>query len=429
MTNYTPKVHLNPNLEGLGISATVAINDRSNQLRAEGKEIYKLGLGESPFPVPDPVVDALKASAHEKSYLEVKGLRELREAVAAHHMREFGIEREADDVIIGPGSKELMFVLQLVYYGDLIIPAPSWVSYAPQAKIVGRDIHWIDTRYENNWLIQAEELEQICFNDPDKPRLMIINYPSNPTGRTYSIDQLKELAEVARKHRVVLLSDEIYGKLHHDGLHKSIVELYPEGTIFSGGLSKWCGAGGWRLGLFVFPKELRWLLNGMATVGSETFTSTSSPIQYAAIAAFQQNEEIERYLIDQRRVLKALGSVLTDMLQKAGVKVKCPDGAFYLFPDFSAFSEKFIKMGISNSKEMCEKLLDDTGVAILPGSDFGRPENEFTARMAYVDFDGKKALEGVKEIPLDQSPGTKYLDKYCGKMIEAIDRICEWLNN
>ncbi len=429
MTNYTPKVHLNPNLEGLGISATVAINDRSNQLRAEGREIYKLGLGESPFPVPDPVVDALKASAHEKSYLEVKGLRELREAVAAHHVREFGIEREADDVIIGPGSKELMFVLQLVYYGDLIIPAPSWVSYAPQAKIIGRDIHWIDTRYENNWLIQAEELEQICFSDPDKPRLMIINYPSNPTGRTYSIDQLQNLAEVARKHRVVLLSDEIYGKLHHNGTHKSIVELYPEGTIFSGGLSKWCGAGGWRLGLFVFPKELRWLLNGMATVGSETFTSTSSPIQYAAIAAFQQNEEIERYLIDERRVLKALGSVLTEKLQKAGVKVKCPDGAFYLFPDFSDFSEKFIKMGISNSKEMCEKLLDDTGVAILPGSDFGRPENEFTARMAYVDFDGKKALEGVREIPLDQTPGTEYLEKYCGRMIEAIDHICKWLNN
>ncbi len=427
MTTFSPEIHLNPNLEGLGISATVAINDRSNQLRAEGKKIFKLGLGESPFPVPDPVVAALKASAHEKSYLEVQGLRELREAVVEHHIQNFNIERTPDDVIIGPGSKELMFVLQLVYYGDLIIPSPSWVSYAPQAKIIGRDIHWINTRYENNWLIQAYELEEICFKEPDRPRLMIINYPSNPTGMTYSFDQLKDLAAVARKHRVVLLSDEIYGKLHHEGTHKSIVELYPEGTIFSGGLSKWCGAGGWRLGLFVFPENLRWLLKGMTTVGSETFTSTSSPIQHAAIAAFHYNDEIEKYLTDERRILKALGMALTEKLQNAGVKVKCPEGGFYLFPDFSDFAEKFRENNIHNTKGMCEKLLEDTGVAILPGSDFGRPENEFTARLAYVDFDGKNALDGVKNIAANQIPDQKYLKKYCSGMTEAIDRICNWL--
>jgi len=296
-------------------------------------------------------------------------------------------------------------------------------------KIIGRDIHWIDTRYENNWLIQAEELEQICFKDPEKARLVIINYPSNPTGRTYSIDQLKDLAEVARKHRVVLLSDEIYAKLHHDGKHKSIVKLYPEGTIFSGGLSKWCGAGGWRLGLFVFPEGLRWLLNAMASVGSETFTSTSSPIQHAAVAAFHYNDDIEKYLINERRILKALGAALSEKLQQAGARVKCPEGAFYLFPDFSDYSDKFRKNNIRNSKEMCEKLLDETGVAILPGSDFGRPENEFTARLAYVDFNGREALEGVKKVPSNQNPGQEYLEKYCGRMLKATDRICDWLNN
>jgi len=428
MKKHFPKVHLNPNIKELGISATVAINDRSNHLRAEGRDIFKLGLGESPFPVPDPVVEALKKAAHEKSYLPVKGLKELREAVAEHHVRTFEIDRKPEDVIIGPGSKELMFLLQLTYYGDLIIPSPSWVSYAPQAKIIGRDIYWIDTSYENNWLIQAEELEQICFKDPHRARLVIINYPSNPTGRTYSVDQLKDLAEVARKHRVVLLSDEIYAKLHHNGEHKSIVKLYPEGTIFSGGLSKWCGAGGWRLGLFVFPEGLRWLLNAMASVGSETFTSTSSPIQHAAVAAFHYNDDIEKYLIDERRILKALGAALSEKLQLAGARVKCPEGAFYLFPDFSPFLEKFRKRNIRNSKEMCERLLEDTGVAILPGSDFGRPEDEFTARMAYVDFDGRKALEGIAKVPGDQNPGQEYLENYCSRMLEAIDRICDWLN-
>ncbi len=429
MKQHSPIYHLNPNLQGLGISATVAINDRSNLLREQGREIFKLGLGQSPFPVPEPVIRALKASAHQKSYLEVQGLRELREAIADHHLRNFGIRRSPDDVFIGPGSKELMFLLQLVYYGDLIIPSPSWVSYAPQAQIIGRDIHWIRTTYENNWLIQAEELEKMCFRDPDKARLMIINYPSNPTGKTYSAEQLKDLAEVAAKHHVVLLSDEIYGKLHHEGDHQSVVEMYPEGTIFSGGLSKWCGAGGWRLGVFVFPEGLRWLLKAMATVGSETFTSVSSPIQYAAIAAFMHNNEVEQYLVDQRRILKALGLTITKKLRQAGVKVTFPDGGFYLFPDFSFYAEKFRNKNIPDSKTMCERLLDETGVAILPGSDFGRPHEEFTARLAYVDFDGAEALKHIQDIPAEQLTGDDFLEKYCGRVIEAIDRTANWLSS
>ncbi|MDZ7763515.1 MAG: pyridoxal phosphate-dependent aminotransferase [Melioribacteraceae bacterium] len=378
--------------------------------------------------MPKSVVEALKTHASEKSYLPVKGLRQLQEAVSDHHKRVFNIERQPEDVLIGPGSKELMFLLQLVYYGDLIIPAPSWVSYAPQAKIIGRDIHWLNTSYENNWLIQADELEQICFKDPNKARLMIVNYPSNPTGQTYSESQLKDLADVARKHKVVFLSDEIYAKLHHEGNHKSIVEMYPEGTIFSGGLSKWCGAGGWRLGVFVFPEDLRWLLDGMATVGSETFTSTSSPIQHAAITAFQPSKEIDEYVQNEIRILKALGNNLTEKLQNAGAKVKCPQGGFYIFPDFSAFRDGLNKKGITTSKEMCEKLLEDTGVAILPGSDFGRPPEEFTARLAYVDFDGGKALDAAAKIPNNEKLGNDFLTEYCGNMLEAVDRICNWIN-
>ena len=335
MTNHGPD-HLNPRVANIGVSATVAINDRSDALRREGREIFKLGLGESPFPVPPPVVEALRAAADQKSYLPVKGLQELREVVAEHHRREFGIYRDPEDVLIGPGSKELMFLLQLVYYGDLIIPSPSWVSYPAQASIVGRDIHWLQTSRETNWLITAPELEHCC-EDPHRRRLMIINYPSNPSGHTHSSEQLRELAEVARRSNVVLLSDEIYGKLHHEGKHESIVPLYLEGTIFSGGLSKWCGAGGWRLGVFVFPPELRWLLDAMAAVGSETFTSTCNPVQHAAVRAFQGGPEIEDYLVDERRILKALGSELSRKLQQAGTNVKPADGAFYLFPEFSPF--------------------------------------------------------------------------------------------
>ena len=330
----SPDKNLNLNVRGLKPSATLAINERSAELIRSGRQVFRLGLGQSPSPVPQPVVDDLRANAHQKDYLPVRGLQTLREAVAGYHRRLHGIERKGEDVLIGPGSKELMFVLQLVYYGDLVIPTPSWVSYAPQARIIGRQIHWVQTRPENDWRLMPDDLDRVCREDPGRPRILILNYPSNPTGDTYTTDELKALAKVARRHRVILLSDEIYGELHHRGQHVSIARFYPEGTIISGGLSKWCGAGGWRLGTFTFPHDLHWLLEAMATVASETYTSTSAPIQYAAVRAFEGGAEIENYLAQSRRVLRHLGRHFAKALRGAGASVADPVGGFYLFPDF-----------------------------------------------------------------------------------------------
>ena len=284
---FSPRLHLNKHIIGLPPSATVAINDHSNRLLAEGRTVYKLGLGQSPFPVPRSVVEALQENAHQKDYLSVKGLFELREAIADHHRETFGVVCRPEHVLIGPGSKELMFLLQLVFFGDIVIPTPAWVSYGPQARIIGRPIHQLPTRQENGWRLTPDEFEAFCRKTEDRPKILVLNYPSNPTGASYSIEELESLAEVARKYRVMILSDEIYGKIHHQGTHASIVPLYPEGSVFSGGLSKWCGAGGWRLGLFVVDECMEWLLDAMSAVATETFTSTCAPIQYGAVRAFQ----------------------------------------------------------------------------------------------------------------------------------------------
>ncbi len=427
-SHHIPSIHLNLNVRGLHQSATLEINERSARLRAEGREIYKLGLGQSPFPVPEPVVEALRTHAHEKDYLPVQGLPALREAVAQYYNRTQGLERRAEDVLIGPGSKELMFILQLVYYGDLVIPTPSWVSYAPQAHIIGRHIRWLQTHQNNDWHLTPEELERLCKEDPSRPRLVILNYPSNPTGRTYPLEELKAIARVARNYRVILLSDEIYGELHFKGQHISIARYYPEGTIISSGLSKWCGAGGWRLGTFVFPPSLRWLLEAMAVVASETYTSTSAPIQYAGVRAFEGGDEIDHYLWQSRRVLRALGYALMQKLNEAGVRVVKPRGAFYLFPDFCNFRDRLAARGIHTSLELCSALLQDTGVAILPGSAFGRDPSELTARLAYVDFDGKEALEAAKAIPSNRQLNGPFLREYCGRTVDAVNKIAEWVN-
>jgi aspartate aminotransferase len=420
-----PEKHINLNIRGMGPSATVAINDLSNAMRAEGQRIFKLGLGQSPFPVPEEVVQALQKHAHEKDYLPTPGLYALRQSVAEYTTRSVHTPKSAEDVLIGPGSKELMFLLQLVFYGDLVIPTPAWVSYAPQATIIGRRVQLVDTHKENDWRLSPERLESICAEDPNRPRLLILNYPSNPTGGTFNTDELKQIAKVARKYRVLLLSDEIYGELHHKGQHVSIARFYPEGTIVSSGLSKWCGAGGWRVGTFVFPEALRWLLEAMTAVASETYTSTCAPIQYASIAAFNGSDSIQNYLQQSRRILSALGRWCAKELSSADIKCPKPQGGFYLFPDFSQHRERFASRGIFTSEDLCTALLKDTGVAILPGSAFGRPSSELTTRIAYVDFNGTKALSAVPAYD-EKNLDVAWLDRHASSVVEAIRRLREW---
>ena len=420
-------VNLNLNVRGLAPSSTLAINELSNKLRSEGKKVYKFGLGQSPFPVPEPVVESLRVHAHEKDYLPVKGLPALREAIAGFIYNHHKIERNPDDILIGPGSKELIFILQLVYYGDLIIPTPSWVSYFPQAYIIGRHVHWVPTKAEEGYRITPEKLEMICRNDPDRPRILILNYPSNPTGCTYPTDRLKQLAAVARKYNVVLISDEIYGMIHHQGQHVSIARYYPEGTIISTGLSKWCGAGGWRLGTFIFPKELHWLRNAMEIVASETYTSTSAPIQYAAITAFNGGKYIDDYLHDSRTVLKYIAKIIRQKLLNDNIEVPVVNGGFYIFPDFSYYKEKLASKNILTSIDLCEVILNETGVAMLPGTDFGHQPEELLARMAYVDFDGANALKNAHIlIQNDNKNKEDFIKQFCPSVINGITEMINW---
>ncbi len=421
----------NPLLKGLGESDTLAINERSKKLIAEGKKVYRFGLGQSPFPVPERVVEALRLHAPQKDYLPVKGLPILRETVAEFHRKKDGISAQADGVLIGPGSKELVFLLQLVFRGDIIVVSPCWVSYIPQARILGKKISIIRSSYEHKWQLTPALFQDFLEKriDKEKPALLILNYPGNPDGVSFYESELREIASLARKNKIFILSDEIYGQLNHKGNHLSIGKYYPEGTIISSGLSKWCGAGGWRLGTFTFPKELYWLCDKMAIVASETYTSVSAPIQYAAISAFKGGIKIEEYLWNVRKILSSIGNESAKMLQAAGIKVHDPVGGFYLFLDFSNFEDQLHEIDIYTSKELCTKLLDETGVAILHGSSFSRPKKEFSARMAYVDFDGTRALAAAKTIPLSEPLPEEFNKTYCAKILEGVKQITKWVKD
>ena len=275
-------------------SATLAINEESDKLIKTGKKVYKFGFGQSPFPVPNSVVEALKKNASKNSYLSMQGLKELRSVIAKYLNKNNNNDFKSEDIIIGPGTKELMFLTQIIFNGEIILPAPSWVSYQPQAFIAKNKVHWIQTSSSSNWFPTAEQIENKIKSIKGQNSILFLNSPNNPSGTVCK--NLKEIAEVAKKHKLVILADEIYSQLTFEGHYKSISNYYPEGTIVSSGLSKWCGAGGWRLGFFAIPSQLQDLKNSLKILCSESFSSVSAPIQYAAIEAYTSDQSI--YLKD-----------------------------------------------------------------------------------------------------------------------------------
>jgi len=409
---------LQNNILGLKTSATLAINELSQQLIKEGKEVFKFGLGQSPFPVPDIIVKELQKNAHQKDYLNVSGLIGLREEVANYHSNKNQYKYNAESVIIGPGSKELIFQTQLVLNCDLLLPSPSWVSYEPQAQILNKKVHWIKATAETNWHLDPEELDKTCASLNSVNKLLILNSPNNPSGTTHG--NLKELANVAKKHNVIIIADEIYAELDFTGEYKSITHYYPEKTIVSSGLSKWCGAGGWRIGTLVFPDELSYIRDSVRTVASETFTAVSAPIQYAAIKAY--SEDHSEYLENSRLILKMIGDYIYKELSSVGVICQKPQGGFYMICDFSNVVNKTHE--INNDKTLCQKILNDIGFAMLPGSDFGMEEDKLLSRIAFVDFDGSKAL---KMISKEKPSSDNFLDLTCPKIAKGISLLKDWI--
>ena len=400
-------------IKNLSLSATLKINEISKNLEKEGKKIIKFGFGESPFQVPDKIVEELKKNAHQKSYLPIQGLDELRDAIAKYESKKKNKNFKSDQIILGPGSKELMFLLHISFDGEIILPSPSWVSYKPQSIIAGNRYHWIDTTAENNWYPTAESIEDLVLKDREKKYLLILNSPNNPTGQVCK--NLKEISEVIKKHQIIVLSDEIYSELTFNENYKSISNYCSDKVIISNGLSKWCGAGGWRLGYFIIPNDLNQLKNSMKVLASETFSSVSSPIQYAAISAFKKDHS--DYILKSKKILKGIGEYVYQNLKSNNVIMNKPMGGFYLMPEF--LNKKF-----KTSAEMCTDLLNKKGVATLPGSDFGFLNDKMIARISYTDFDGKNFMSNINS---DTNVDEDLINRLAPNIVEGTKKLKEWV--
>jgi aspartate aminotransferase len=393
-------------------SATLAINEESDRLKKKGKKVYKFGFGQSPFSVPESVISALKKYANKNTYLPMQGLEELRLAISNHLNQNNDNIFTSEDIVIGPGTKELMFLTQIAFGGEILLSAPSWVSYQPQAIIAKNKVHWMQTSADTNWFPTPEQLESKIKSANNQNLLFFMNSPNNPSGTVCS--NLQEIAEVAKKYKLIILSDEIYSQLTFENRYRSISNFYPEGTIVSSGLSKWCGAGGWRLGFFAIPKQLNKLKNSLKILCSESFTSVSTPIQYAAVEAYRGDHS--KYLNAIKKILSFTGNYVYENLKSNAINVTKPEGGFYLFPEFT--NARF-----SSSSEMCKNILNKTGVALLPGSDFGVDSEKMLARLSYTDFNGDNFLANIK--------GSKNLNnidinKFAPNIAEGISKLKDW---
>ncbi len=410
---------LKPYLRSNRHSPTLLVNQLSQERAANGEKVFGFGFGQSPFPVPGEIRDALASSAHRKEYMSVQGHPPLREAIANFHNQMEGKDWRPAQIIVGAGSKILIFcVLAALRRAHVLLPAPSWVSYEPQAGLAGHTVSWIETTFDDEWRLTPDRLEQFCasITDHDIPLVLVFNYPSNPSGQTYTSEQLEALAVVMRRHNIVVIADEIYSLLSYEPGYATLEQFYPEGCVVTSGLSKWCGAGGWRLGFVRIAEEFgKSFFQAVMGVASETYSCAPTPIQLAATQAYSDCALATEFLKRQTGLLRDVSQYCSGTLQQAGVNVHSAKGGFYLLPVFDRFRRELNANGIESDEQLTAALMADTGVALLPGSAFGMPSKSLTARLAFVDFDGDQILQTERH--------TAQFDR----VKQGIDAMCAWL--
>ncbi|MDG5813941.1 aminotransferase class I/II-fold pyridoxal phosphate-dependent enzyme [Chitinispirillales bacterium ANBcel5] len=418
---------LNPLVLSLKESATLAVNIEACKMRKQGTEVYHFGFGESPFPVSEPIQSALRENCHQNHYLPTRGLPELCEAVATFYKNEYGHKFTASDVFIGPGSKELIFQTIYLMEGPLLVPAPSWVSYGPQAALRGKTIVPIETKRDNNYKITPEELDKACYRLGQSQKLLILNNPNNPTGCVYTDEEMAELAAICRAYHIVVISDEIYAMIDFTQKKQSSMHhYYPEGTIVSGGLSKSFSAGGYRLGVLLVPEELGLLKQALKSIISETYSSVSAPIQYAALKAYSEFESIRSHIKTCSEIHCCASTYLHKRCIQMNLNCPKPDGAFYLFPDFENYRTKLKRSGIVTGPQLSRHLLENIHVAILPASDFYLPATHLGVRMASVDYDGAAVL---RNWPGADNFSDQHIDKFFPNLKKGADVLQQFLES
>ena len=388
---------LSARLNRLAPSATLAMSQRSNELKASGVDVVNLSVGEPDFNTPDHIKEAAKKAIDENysRYSPVPGYPVLREAIVEKLKHENNLEYKSSQIICSNGAKQSVcnVVMSLVGEGDeVIVPAPYWVSYTQMVKLADGVPVTVATGLEQNFKMSPEQLEKAIT---PQTRALILCSPSNPTGSIYSYEELEALAEVLKKHeRVMVISDEIYEHINYTGKHASMAQVpgMKERTVIINGVSKAYAMTGWRIG---FAAGEEWVIKACNKLQGQYTSGPCSVSQMAAAAAFAGPQECVETM---RRAFERRKNLIVSLAREIpGLEVNDPEGAFYLFPKCSSyFGKKDGDTVIKDSNDMALYLLDKGHVATVSGDAFGAPGY---FRMSYAtDEDSiRKAMKRIAE--------------------------------
>lgn len=382
-------------LKRLSPSATLAMSQKSNEMKANGIDVINMSVGEPDFNTPDHIKEAAKKAIDDNfsRYSPVPGYVDLRKAIVEKLKNENQLEYGVTEISVSNGAKQCVCnaVLALVNPGEeVIIPAPYWVSYPEMVEIAGGKSVYIDTDLSTNFKITPEQLENAIT---EKTRMLILCSPSNPTGSVYSKDELEALAQVIKKHEnLYVVSDEIYEHISYIGNHESIAQFpgMRERTIIINGVSKAYAMTGWRIGFLAAPE---WIAKGCNKLQGQYTSGPCSVSQKAAEAAYTGNQQCVE---DMRLVFERRRNLIVKLAKDIpGLEVNVPEGAFYLFPKCSSFfGKEYGKYKISNSTDFAMYLLEEGHVATVSGDAFGAPDY---FRMSYAT-DDKTITEALNRI-------------------------------
>tara|TARA_B100001109_G_C18864453_1_gene476136 strand:+ start:5631 stop:6827 length:1197 start_codon:yes stop_codon:yes gene_type:complete len=368
--------HVSQRIANLSESATIAMAQRSRELKAEGKDIISLSLGEPDFHTPDFIKEAAKKAIDENftQYTPVPGYQELREAISKKFKRDNGLDYSANQIVASTGAKQSIanVVLSLVNPGDeVILLSPYWVSYVEIVKMAEGIPVFVESSIEKDFKITAEQLQAAMTS---KSRMMIFSSPCNPSGSIYSKEELAKIAQVvSQKSDFYVISDEIYEHINFVGKHESLAqfdEVYHQ-VITINGVSKGFAMTGWRLGYIGAPE---WIAKACNKIQGQFTSGTCSITQKAAIAALEADPSVTYEMRDAFKMRRDM--VLEKLKQIEGFQVNVPEGAFYAFPNVKALFGKKTTKGetIKNSSDLCMYLLDEAQVAMVTGEAFGAPD-------------------------------------------------------
>ncbi|GAA4569744.1 pyridoxal phosphate-dependent aminotransferase [Planotetraspora kaengkrachanensis] len=396
------------------LSATLAANEDIVRRRRAGIRVLNLAFGEAGLPVHPALRNRLSEASGDNGYGEVAGSAELRESAAGYWGRR-GLPTDPGLVVSGPGSKALLFGLLLALGGDVVLPMPSWVSYAAQAEIVGVRPILLPPPPGEGGVPDPDLLAPAVSEARARGRVVnsvLVTLPDNPTGRLARPETVRRLAVLARELDLIIISDEIYRDLVHDpsAVFASPAEFAPERTVITTGLSKSLALGGWRTGCTRLPAA--GLRDRLLALASEIWSTPPAPVQHAAAYAFSEPRDLVRRVADSRRLHGIVARAVAERFTRSGAHVEPPQGGFYLYPEIPSFG---------SSTELATELIEKHGVAVLPGTAFGDRQRAPRIRVATSLLYGESAEQRLAALCADDPTRLPWIAASLRHLDEALE--------